>query len=78
MDLKTLSSHPEIKKAISEFISKVNNELAQYETIKKFTILDKDFTQEADELTPTLKVKRKVVNEKYASIINSMYETNNM
>ncbi len=71
--MQDLSRHPKIDKIISDSVSNINSDLAQYETIKKFTILDRDFTQEADELTPTLKVKRKVVNEKYAGIIESMY-----
>ncbi len=71
--LEGISKHPETSKAISEFIAKINSDLAQYETIKKFRLLDRDFTQDADELTPTLKVKRKVVNEKYAGIIEGMY-----
>lgn len=73
-DIHSLPKHPEINKVISEFVTKINNDLAQYETIKKFTILDKDFSQESDELTPTLKVKRKVVNEKYKNLIDSMYQ----
>jgi long-chain acyl-CoA synthetase len=74
--MQALAKHPEIYTIISDFVSKINSDLAQYETIKKFTILDRDFTQDADELTPTLKVKRKVVNEKYAGIIEGMYSKN--
>ncbi len=74
--MPSLSKHRVINQAVSEFVSKINNDLAQYETIKKFAILDRDFSQEADELTPTLKVRRKVVNEKYAAVIEGMYNKN--
>ncbi len=59
----------EIEKAIEE----VNRELARVETVKKFTILEKPFSIDAGELTPTLKVKRKVVAEKYKGEIEGMY-----
>ncbi len=62
-----------VNRAISEFVSRVNGDLAPYETIKKFSVLEKDFSQETDELTPTLKVRRKIVNEKYAEVIEKMY-----
>ncbi len=71
---EALSKHPKINQAISEFVEKVNNELARYEGIKKFTLLPKDFSQETDELTPTLKVRRKIVNEKYKEFIEKMYK----
>jgi len=46
---------------------------ARVEQIRKFTLMDKEWSQETDELTPTLKIKRRVINQKYASVIDSMY-----
>ncbi len=71
--IQELTQDGAVKESVSRFVSKVNNDLAQYETIKRFIILDRDFSQETDELTPTLKVKRKVVNDKYAAAIEGMY-----
>ncbi len=66
-------NHQAVKALVSSIIEEKNKELAKFETIKKFTILQNDFSQETGELTPTLKVKRKVVNQKYANIIERMY-----
>jgi long-chain acyl-CoA synthetase len=56
-------------------VDKVNERYAQVEKIKKFVILDHDLSQETGELTPTLKVKRNVVNEKYADLFDALYES---
>jgi len=52
----------------------VNASLASYETVKKFRILPRDFTIEDGELTPTLKVKRRIVQKKHERLIDSMYD----
>jgi long-chain acyl-CoA synthetase len=51
----------------------VNKKFARVETIKKFGLIDQLLDPEDEELTPTMKLKRKVVNEKYAGMINEMY-----
>ena len=58
----------------AEINKTVNGQLARYENIRKFTILADDFTVEGGELTPTQKVKRPVVNQKYAAEIEAFYE----
>ncbi|MBN2299019.1 MAG: long-chain fatty acid--CoA ligase [Deltaproteobacteria bacterium] len=65
-----------IKELIQEQIDAVNRDLARYEQIKYFTILEKPFSIETEELTPTLKVKRRIVYEKHKAQIQAMYATN--
>jgi long-subunit acyl-CoA synthetase (AMP-forming) len=54
-------------------IEKVNGQLAKYETIKKFKVLKTQFTVDSGELTPTLKLKRKVVAQRYAREIDELF-----
>ncbi len=72
--VEELSKRPEIEKMIDAWIGEVNKQLASYESIKRFAILDHDFSVEGGEMTPSLKIKRKVVNERYKKIFDSMYE----
>jgi long-chain acyl-CoA synthetase len=51
----------------------VNQNFARVETIKKFRLIEQQLTAEDDELTPTMKLKRKFVNEKYIGVIDGMY-----
>ncbi len=73
------SSYAELSRAksvnarVQETIDKLNATLASYETVKRFTILDRDFSQDAGELTPTLKVKRKACIAKFKAQIDAMY-----
>jgi long-chain acyl-CoA synthetase len=72
-DLADLADKPEVQKLISEAVRKLNEGLASFETIKKWKVLPSDLSQEAGELTPTLKVKRKFVSEKYRSDLDAFY-----
>lgn len=62
-----------VKDLIWQEIEQVNTRFARVETIKKFRLIDQLLDPEDEELTPTMKLKRKVVNEKYAGLINEMY-----
>ncbi len=71
--IAALASHPEVHALIQAELDRANEKYAQVEQVKKFFILDHDLTQETGELTPTLKVKRNVVNEKYAGRFDALY-----
>jgi long-chain acyl-CoA synthetase len=75
-DPAALASEPKVRELIQGVLDGVNEHYARVEQIKKFTILDHDLSQETGELTPTLKVKRNVVNEQYADLFDRMYEEN--
>ncbi len=62
-----------VKDLIQKEVDKVNHDLARYEQVKKFALLPHELTQDGGELTPTLKLKRRVINEKYKDIIDSLY-----
>ncbi|WP_316785164.1 long-chain fatty acid--CoA ligase [Pedobacter frigiditerrae] len=66
--------NPEIKEWFEKDIKKISNELAKFERIKNFKIKRNPFSMEEGEITPTMKVKRRVVEKKYADAINAMYE----
>ena len=72
-DIASLSREPAIRELIQAEVDRVNAKYAQVEQVKKFAILDHDLSQPTGELTPTLKVKRNVVNEKYADVFDALY-----
>ena len=72
-DMASLAQNEKVRALVQEAVDAVNEKVARVEEVKKFTILPHDLTQETGELTPTLKVKRNVVNEKYASELDAMY-----
>ena len=72
-DPAELAQDPKVHELIQGILDEVNANYAQVEQVKKFAILDHDLSQETGELTPTLKVKRNIVNEKYAEIFEKLY-----
>ncbi|HKQ56612.1 MAG TPA: long-chain fatty acid--CoA ligase [Candidatus Eisenbacteria bacterium] len=70
---RALLDHPEVGALYQAELDRVNAELAPFEQIKRFLLLDRELSQEAGELTPTLKVKRKVVVERCAAAIDEVY-----
>jgi long-chain acyl-CoA synthetase len=69
-----LTRHAEMVALVREIVERVNSRVSSSEAVKKFLLLDHDFQIEADEVTPTMKVKRNVVTERYGSLIQSLYE----
>jgi long-chain acyl-CoA synthetase len=68
-----LHDDPRVIARVQQAIDAVNAKQASYSTIKRFAIVPNDFTQETGELTPTLKVKRKVVSQKYQAMLDAFY-----
>ncbi len=73
-DLADLTKKREIIDLIHHEVSTLNRELSNYETIKKFYIPEEDFHQDKDELTPTMKIRRKVVTARYKDILENLYK----
>ena len=69
----SLTRAPEVQELIQNEINRVNQKFARVEQIKKFFLLDTQLTAEDEELTPTMKLKRKLVEKKYAAQIDAMY-----
>ena len=72
-DLEELASHQPLIDEIQAHVDKCNQSFDGVEQIKKFTVLAKEFTEEAGELTPTQKIKRRVIHEAYADVVDAMY-----
>ena len=69
-----LVNHERVKLLIRERITLVNETLARYETIKRFAILPQEFSEQGGELTPTLKKKRRVIEQTHKDLIESLYQ----
>jgi long-chain acyl-CoA synthetase len=72
-DPAALSQDEEVRAEIQKAVDEVNSHVGRVEQIKRFEILDHDLSQETGELTPTLKVKRNVVHEKFADVVDRIY-----
>ncbi|MDP7033836.1 MAG: AMP-dependent synthetase/ligase [Planctomycetota bacterium] len=71
---EALTTDPTIHQRLQGYIDEANQELASYETVKKFSILPEDFTVDSGELTPSLKVKRRIIQKRYEGLIDAFYE----
>ena len=73
LDAATLHSNDGVRASIQAHLDQVNQKFARVEQVKKFEILPSDFSQEGGELTPSMKVKRNVVAQKYAGEVDALY-----
>jgi long-chain acyl-CoA synthetase len=73
-DNTDLVKHPEINQLIEDDIGNIQKDLANYERVRKFTLMERQFSIEDGELTPKLSVRRKAVEEKYRELIELMYQ----
>ena len=69
-----MSKDEKVIAAVQEQVDSANSKVAQVQQIKKFVILENEWTDTSGELTPTLKLKRNVITEKYNEQIEGMYE----
>ncbi len=72
--MSPVTRHPEFVARLKAAVEKGNQKLSQVEKVKRFTIIDRDFSQEGGELTPTMKVKRKAVETAYAETFDRIYD----
>jgi long-chain acyl-CoA synthetase len=73
-DIAALSRDPQVRALVSDVVDDVNTRFAPVEQIKRFHLLDHDFSHETGELTPTLKLKRRVVHVRYAEMFDALYD----
>jgi long-chain acyl-CoA synthetase len=71
--LAELAAHPAVLEAVGEAVAEANSNLARVQQVKNWTLLPVEWTAESEELTPTLKLKRRVVHAKYADDIDALY-----
>jgi long-chain acyl-CoA synthetase len=75
-DFANLTRSAPVNALVQKIVETVNARVSSTEAIKRFAILDRDLSIEADEITPTMKIRRKVVTERYRDIIEALYMSN--
>jgi long-chain acyl-CoA synthetase len=73
-DLSALAADPAVRKELQAAVDETNRRFARIEQVKRFAVLDRDLSQDEEELTPTLKVKRNVVYERHGDVFTGLYE----
>ncbi|HUD35933.1 MAG TPA: AMP-dependent synthetase/ligase [Streptosporangiaceae bacterium] len=71
--LAELAEHPEVLAAVAEAVTEANEHLARVQQVKRWRLLPVEWTPEGEELTPTFKLKRRIIHHKYADVIDSLY-----
>ena len=74
LDAAALAAHPLLRARLQRDVDKLNAHLPRFATVKRFTVLPRDFSEAAGELTPSQKVKRKVVEQRYRAELDAMYD----
>jgi long-chain acyl-CoA synthetase len=74
-ELAELAGHPAVLAAVAEAVTAANARLARVQQVKRWRLLPVEWTAESEELTPTLKLKRRIVHAKYADVIDALYES---
>ena len=73
-DVRAMATHDRVRERLQQEVDQANAQFARIEQVKKFTVLEVDLSQEAGELTPTMKVKRAVVERRYADTFDALYD----
>jgi len=72
-DRHALIADPKVVAAYQHIVDRVNATLASFETLKRFSLVPEEWTLESGELTPSMKLKRRVVEQKYSALIDAFY-----
>ena len=72
--VEELAHHPQVRQEVDGIVARKNERLASFERIKKYVVLDEDFSIENNELTPTLKMRRKIITQKYKTVLDELYD----
>jgi long-chain acyl-CoA synthetase len=73
-DVRAMANDERVREVLQKEVDQANSQFARIEQVKKFTVLESDLSQEAGELTPTMKVKRAVVEKRYADTFDELYK----
>ena len=73
LSLAALAGNADVRELVDGIVERMNADHSRFEQVKKFTILPRDFTMADDELTPTMKLKRRVCQEHFADEIDALY-----
>ncbi|WP_092529594.1 AMP-dependent synthetase/ligase [Amycolatopsis arida] len=73
-DIATLADHPEVRAEIERAVAAANARLSRAEQVKRYHVVPRTWTPESGEVTPTLKLKRRIINQRYEPLIEALYE----